>query len=434
MFRIYVGNISFNTTEDGLRELFGQYGQVHSVAIITDRDTGRSRGFGFVEMSNEGEGRAAITALDGLDFDDRKLTVNEARPRRAELSKATWHDEPTRQTARRTGTTNRHDEPARRTGTTNRHDEPAQRPQAIDWTTRDLLGWMKTRFESQGLEAPRIVAEMLLASVLGCDRMRLYMEADRRATEGEREALRRLVVRASAHEPVQYLVGRASFFAREFEVDPSTMIPQPSTEDLVSAVIDWWRQHLTDDGWGPLVADVGTGSGCIAVSLALKDPRVRVVATDVVPAALALARRNAERLGAADRITFAEGSLLEPLREHLSGASPDDSPRAFDCVCSNPPYISDREWEGGQVERSVQEYVPASARARRSRRARLPPSAHRGGAGAPPARRSARARDRLCPAGGGHGTCGRDGGPRERPRPRRPRGAPARAPRRAPVV
>ena len=81
MFRIYVGNISFNTTEEGLRELFSQHGQVSSVAIITDRETGRSRGFGFVEMSEESEGRAAIAALDGQDFDDRKLTVNEARPR-----------------------------------------------------------------------------------------------------------------------------------------------------------------------------------------------------------------------------------------------------------------------------------------------------------------------------------------------------------------
>ncbi len=81
MFRIYVGNISFNTTEDGLRELFGQHGEVSSVAIITDRETGRSRGFGFVEMPNEDEGRAAIAALDGQDLDDRKLTVNEARPR-----------------------------------------------------------------------------------------------------------------------------------------------------------------------------------------------------------------------------------------------------------------------------------------------------------------------------------------------------------------
>ena len=229
--------------------------------------------------------------------------------------------------------------------------------QAIDWTTRELLAWMTRHFESKGLEAPRIVAEMLLANVLGCERMRLYMEVDRQATDRERETLRALVVRASAHEPVQYLVGRASFFAREFEVDPSTMIPQPSTEDLVSIVLDWWREHPPDREPGRLVADVGTGSGCIAVSLALHEPRARIVATDIVPAALALARRNAARLGGGDRITFIEGFLLEPLRAH----APPGGAGGFDCICSNPPYVSDVEWEGGQVERSVKEHVPASA-------------------------------------------------------------------------
>ena len=81
MFRIYVGNLSFNSSEDTLSDLFGQHGQVGSVAIITDRETGRSRGFGFVEMPNEGEGRAAIEAINGMEVDGRNLTVNEARPR-----------------------------------------------------------------------------------------------------------------------------------------------------------------------------------------------------------------------------------------------------------------------------------------------------------------------------------------------------------------
>ena len=81
MFRIYVGNLSFNSTEDGIRDLFAEHGQVDSVAIITDRETGRSRGFGFVEMPNESEGRAAIEAINGREVEGRALTVNEARPR-----------------------------------------------------------------------------------------------------------------------------------------------------------------------------------------------------------------------------------------------------------------------------------------------------------------------------------------------------------------
>ena len=78
---IYVGNLSWGTTEDILRETFAQYGEVLSARIITDRDTGRSRGFGFVEMENEDEANAAIEALNGQEQDGRPLTVNEARPR-----------------------------------------------------------------------------------------------------------------------------------------------------------------------------------------------------------------------------------------------------------------------------------------------------------------------------------------------------------------
>ncbi len=81
MLKIYIGNLSFETTEDGLRDLFAENGQVDSVAIITDRDTGRSRGFGFVEMSDDGEARAAIEAVNGKELNGRTLTVNEARPR-----------------------------------------------------------------------------------------------------------------------------------------------------------------------------------------------------------------------------------------------------------------------------------------------------------------------------------------------------------------
>jgi len=78
---IYVGNLSFSTTEEGLRSLFEQSGPVDTVTIIQDRVTGRSRGFGFVEMPDESDGQAAIDALDGNDFDGRNLKVNQARER-----------------------------------------------------------------------------------------------------------------------------------------------------------------------------------------------------------------------------------------------------------------------------------------------------------------------------------------------------------------
>ena len=78
---IFVGNLSFTTKEESLREAFEGYGQVSSARVVTDRETGRSRGFGFIEMSNAAEGQAAVQALDGRDMDGRALKVNEARPK-----------------------------------------------------------------------------------------------------------------------------------------------------------------------------------------------------------------------------------------------------------------------------------------------------------------------------------------------------------------
>ena len=79
--KIYVGNLSFQTSEDGLKELFAAFGEVSEAAIVQDRQTGRSRGFGFVTMPQDDQAKAAIEALNGKDVDGRPLTVNEARPK-----------------------------------------------------------------------------------------------------------------------------------------------------------------------------------------------------------------------------------------------------------------------------------------------------------------------------------------------------------------
>ena len=79
--RIYVGNFAYEMNEQELREAFGAYGQVQEVSIVRDRDTGRSRGFAFVEMPTSAEAQVAITTLNGKEFDGRAITVNEARPR-----------------------------------------------------------------------------------------------------------------------------------------------------------------------------------------------------------------------------------------------------------------------------------------------------------------------------------------------------------------
>ncbi len=218
------------------------------------------------------------------------------------------------------------------------------------WTTRELLKWMTDHFEAGGIDSPRVVSEMLLAHVIGCERMRLYMEIDRPATLPERATLRDLVARAARNEPVQYLVGHAWFFGRAFDVNPSVLIPRPCTETLLECVLQW---HQAAPGHaGPLLADIGTGCGCIAISLAIGIPDAHLVATDVDEAALVVARQNAARYGVADRIDFCLGAGLGPL-EHSAGGG------RFDAICANPPYISDQEWL--QLAPNVSRYEPATA-------------------------------------------------------------------------
>jgi release factor glutamine methyltransferase len=214
------------------------------------------------------------------------------------------------------------------------------------WTTKRLLRWMMDRFTQSGLDHPRITAELLLAHVLECERIRLYMDVDREASEDERERLRDLVRRALKHEPVQYLTGVAPFFTLEFDVSPVTLIPRPSTESLVDAALRDLRARESAESRRLL--DIGTGTGCIAISLLRHVPTLHAVVTDLDEDVLALARTNAERLGVIDRMEFRIGSLFAPVADEQ-----------FDVIVSNPPYISDAEWV--EVEPNVRDHEPERA-------------------------------------------------------------------------
>ncbi|NDY55173.1 RNA-binding protein [Desulfovibrio sulfodismutans] len=87
---IYVGNLPFRASEDNVRDLFAQYGAVSSVKLISDRETGKPRGFGFVEMDDDTEAEAAIEALNGKDYEGRSLKINEAKPRESKPRRPAW--------------------------------------------------------------------------------------------------------------------------------------------------------------------------------------------------------------------------------------------------------------------------------------------------------------------------------------------------------
>ena len=212
------------------------------------------------------------------------------------------------------------------------------------WTVGRLLTWTTDWLGTKGAEAPRLDAEVLLAHVRGCPRIALYTAFDTPVADAERGRFRELVKRRGEGEPVAYLVGSREFFSLPFIVTKDVLIPRPETEGLVVRTID-----LLKDAAAPRIIDVGTGSGAIAVTLAKQLPKARLVATDISPAALAVAKANAERHGVADRIEFVECDLLADPRT----AGP------WDVIVSNPPYV--REDEYPARPRDVREHEPKSA-------------------------------------------------------------------------
>lgn len=216
------------------------------------------------------------------------------------------------------------------------------------WTTRALLAWMRDAFTKAGIDSPRLCAEMLLSHTLGCERLRLYMDADRPATPPERDALRDLVSRALKHEPVQYLVGEAWFYSLPLTVNRDVLIPRPSSETLVELVLHHAR---AEPGFERArFADIGVGSGCISIAMLKNLPEATGVAVDISPRAIAVALANSERHGVDTRLEFREGDLLAPLAD-LEGQ--------LHYLVSNPPYIPDHEWD--DVEPNVKDHEPESA-------------------------------------------------------------------------
>jgi release factor glutamine methyltransferase len=213
------------------------------------------------------------------------------------------------------------------------------------WTIGRLLSWTVEYLGKHGAENPRLDAEVLLAEARGCRRIDLYTAYGELASDEVRTAFRELVRRRAEGTPVAYLVGRREFYSLDFEVNTDVLIPRPETELLVVALIDHVKRRPASDTIIE-IADVGTGSGVLAVCAAKYVPNSHVTAIDVSPAALAVARRNAERHRVADRITFVEGNIL----------STEPAEPRFDYIVSNPPYVSTSEME--QLERDVRDHEP----------------------------------------------------------------------------
>ena len=196
------------------------------------------------------------------------------------------------------------------------------------WTIQRLLAWTTDFFRERGIESPRLDAEVLLSALLGRDRMYLYVHFDEPLEPEELARFRGYVKERAAHVPLAYVLGRREFMGLDFRVTRDTLIPRPDTEILVQCAVDFLRARMEAGTTACSIADIGTGTGAIALSTLHYTEGTRADAVDISPAAAAVARENAERLGLTERIDIHVGDLLAPL-----------AGRRYDMILSNPPYI-----------------------------------------------------------------------------------------------
>lgn len=174
----------------------------------------------------------------------------------------------------------------------------------------------------KGSDTPRLDAEVLIAHALGLERIQLYTEAERPLTDGELAACRELVARRGDMVPVAHITGRRAFGRLDLEVTPDVLVPRPDTEVVVDVVVEMAPE-------GARIADWGTGSGAIALSVADQRPDVRVAALERSAPAVEVARRNlAARPDLADRVRIVQGDGMAAV-----------AGERFDVVVSNPPYL-----------------------------------------------------------------------------------------------
>ena len=186
------------------------------------------------------------------------------------------------------------------------------------WTVQRLLEWTTAHLEKNGSESARLDAEILLAHARQCDRIQLYTRYDEELTTPERDHFRELVKRRARLEPVAYLVGFREFFGLNFIVSPDVLIPRPDTETLVMEANEFLKEKPNAN-----VLDIGTGTGCIPISLATQNKTISLTAIDKSPAAIEIARQNAEKHQVSDRIQFLEGGTgcnhFPPLPDRAHG-------------------------------------------------------------------------------------------------------------------
>ncbi len=213
-----------------------------------------------------------------------------------------------------------------------------------DWTIIDVLKWATDYFIGKGIESPRLNIELMLCSVLNIPRIKIYTQFDKPLNELELKNLKNMILKRVSGEPLQYILGKTSFLDSEIMVNDTVMIPRPETELLVSRILQDYSNKYKKYN----ILDIGTGSGCIALTLAKNFPASDILAIDVSYFAIMTAKINGTNL-AIRNISFNQCDILKDLPTR----------QKFDIVVSNPPYIPLNDYN--QLEKEVKDYEPRNA-------------------------------------------------------------------------
>lgn len=213
---------------------------------------------------------------------------------------------------------------------------------------RDVLTHAARALRGAGVAAPEREARVLWAGITAAHPAEVWLARDDPAEPAALARFDAMLRRRVAGEPLAYVLGTAAFRTLDLAVDRRVLIPRPETEGLVQRVLDWASSRYgADQSWG-VAADVGTGSGCVALSLAVEGRFERVVATDLSAGALAVAAHNVRHVAPRAPVHLVRGSFVEAL---ASGR--------FTVVAANPPYVAAAEW--AEVDEAVASYEPAIA-------------------------------------------------------------------------
>jgi release factor glutamine methyltransferase len=207
------------------------------------------------------------------------------------------------------------------------------------WTTIDLIKWGEDYFVSKGISNAKLEVEWFLCHILNYQRIDLYVQFEQPLMKDELAQFKEMVRRRIEGEPFQHILGKADFYGRDFIVNKHVLIPRAETEIIIELLK---KRDAVES-----ILEIGTGSGCIAITMSLENLTTSIIATDVSKEALNVAKENTQKFGV-ENIGF---KIHDFLKTGINST--------FDVVISNPPYIGSDEMDGLQKE--VHDYDPKIA-------------------------------------------------------------------------